>query len=260
MILLLGGTSETASIAVALSLAGYMVLVSMATEISLNAKLPHGVSLRRGRLTELEMTALIREKNIRAILDATHPYAEKARATARHAAAVAGIYYTTFVRPEAICEKDGIQRVHSHEEAAIAAFTYKKSVLLTTGSGNLHPYTRESERTGVALFTRVLPQAYSVNACRMAGIPESRIITGRGPFSVEENIRQIREHKIGTLVIKDSGVAGGVIEKMEAARRENCHVLAIARPRRVSGNVFSDISPLLEQFKIQVCPNADRNR
>ena len=259
MILLLGGTSETASVAEALSLAGYKVLVSMATEIPLNAKLPPGVSPRHGRLTELEMTALIREKQIRAILDATHPYAEKARSTARCAAATTGIYYTTFIRPEALCEEDGIQRVYSHEEAAIAAFVRRKPVLLTTGSGNLQPYARESERTGIALFARVLPQAYSVKACRMAGIPDSRIITGRGPFSVEENIRQIREYKIGTLVIKDSGAAGGVIEKVEAARQENCQVLVIARSVRVSGNVFGDISQLLEQLKIHVCPNAGRN-
>jgi len=256
MILLLGGTSETASIAEALSLAGYKVLVSMATEIPLNAELPPGVSLRQGRLTEAEMTALIREKRIRAVLDATHPYAGKARASARNAAETAGIYYTTFIRPEALREECGVQWVHSHEEAAIAAFAHGKPVLLTTGSGNLNPYARESARAGIALFARVLPQAYSVDACRMAGIPEDRIITARGPFSVEENIRQIREHEIGTLVTKDSGAAGGVMEKLEAARRENCHVVVVARPPRMSGDAFEDISLLIEQLKIHVCPDA----
>jgi precorrin-6A/cobalt-precorrin-6A reductase len=262
MILLLGGTSETASIAEALSLAGYEVLVSMATEIPLDAELPPGVSLRRGRLTEAEMTALINEKRIRAVLDATHPYAEKAREAARRAADSTGIYYTTFIRPEALREEDGAVRVHSHEEAAITAFAHGKPVLLTTGSGNLEPYAREAARAGIALFVRVLPQAYSVEACRNAGIPDDRIITGRGPFSVDENILHIREHKIGTLVTKDSGAAGGVMEKLEAARRENCRVVVIARPARMSMPVaaFDDISPLLEQLKIHVCPDAGKNR
>ena len=258
MILLLGGTSETAYIAEALSLAGYEILVSMATEIPLDAKLPLGASLRHGRLTEPEMEALIREKHILAVIDATHPYAEKARETARRSAEAAGIYYTTFVRPETLLEESGIRRVNSHEEAAIAAFAYGKPVLLTTGSGNLEPYVKESDRAGIALFARVLPEASSIDACRKAGIPENRVITGRGPFSVEENIRQIREHGIGTLVTKDSGAAGGVMEKVEAARRENCHILVIARPARMSGNAFEDISLLLEQLMMNVRPNVGK--
>jgi precorrin-6A/cobalt-precorrin-6A reductase len=252
MILLLGGTSETALIAETLACAGYGVLVSTATKIPLDTGRHSAIKQRTGRMTEKGMVKLIRENGVRALVVATHPYASEARETAFRAAEAAGIYHAAYVRPGVLCDKDGVRWAGSHEEAAVEAFKIGKPVLLTTGSKNLTPYAREAARTGIALFARVLPQSYSIAACHRAGIPENRIITGKGPFSVEENLRQINNHGIGVLVTKDSGEAGGVPEKMKAAQMAGCAVVAVARPELPSDNVFEDIPLLVKALTLHV--------
>jgi precorrin-6A/cobalt-precorrin-6A reductase len=252
MILLLGGTSETASIAEALASAGYEVLVSMATEIPLNVGHHPNLSHRRGRLLDSDLADLIRERNIEAVMDATHPYAVQVRAMAQRVSAQAGIYYATFLRPATVPQGDSVRQVPTHEEAAIAAFGSGKSVLLTIGSQNLKPYAEESARTHTAVLARVLPHPDSVEACRRAGIPQNAVLTGRGPFSIEENRKIIREYGIGVLVTKDSGTAGGVPEKLKAARLEGCSVIVVARPPQKPVNAFEDISTLLEALSMQV--------
>ncbi len=81
-------------------------------------------------------------------------------------------------------------------------------------------------------------------ACRLSGVAEEWIVTGRGPFSVEENRRQIRAFDIGTLVTKDSGPAGGVPEKLAAARAEGCRVVVVRRPADDPA-AFSEIEALI---------------
>jgi len=73
MILLLGGTSETAPLAEALANAGYRVLVSTATDIPLDVGSQPNIAQRRGPLSEPEMAALVHEQQIKAIVDAAHP-------------------------------------------------------------------------------------------------------------------------------------------------------------------------------------------
>ncbi len=78
MILLIGGTSETAPLASGLAAAGYEVLVSMATDVPLAIEEHPRIRRRTGRLDEEGLVALAKEKGIRAIVDAAHPYAAAA--------------------------------------------------------------------------------------------------------------------------------------------------------------------------------------
>ena len=49
------------------------------------------------------------------------------------------------------------------------------------------------------------------------------------------------------LVTKDGGAAGGVPEKLEAARREGCEVVVVARPAEsiAAGRTFSSVEALV---------------
>ena len=118
-------------------------------------------------------------------------------------------------------------------------------MLLTTVSRNLIPYVAASSRAGVELFVRVLPHADSIEVCRSAEIPERNVLSGRGPFSVEENVETLRRFHIGVLVTKDSGVAGGVPAKIEAARIHGCRVVVVARPENITHATFSDVRDLV---------------
>ncbi|MBI3925659.1 MAG: precorrin-6A reductase [Armatimonadetes bacterium] len=242
MILLLGGTSETAPLAEALAGAGHPVLISTATDIELDVGTHPAIRRRCGCLDREGLVELIRGTGVRAIVDATHPYASAIRAMAREVASSERLPYLTWIRPgtadtEATFAAD-------HEEAARLACAPGLPVLLTTGSRVLLPYARQAREKGIVLVARVLSHPDSLSACRAAGV--DHVVTGRGPFSVEENRSLIRRFGIGVLVTKDSGVAGGVPEKLEAAREEGCRVVVVGRPSDTAAGSFASYEELVE--------------
>ncbi len=245
MILLLGGTGESGAVAQALAGAGYQVLVSSATDVPLYSGSHSNLFQRRGRLNEAAMAALVRQQRIRAIVDITHPYASEVRATATHVAERMQIPYLTYLRPESVNAQDCVLRVPTHEQAAHEAFSSGRPVLLTIGSKHVAPYVAEARRTNVPLVARVLDHPDSVQACRDAGLPEDCIVTGRGPFSIDQNRRLLRQFEIGVMVTKDSGDRGGVRQKLEAAHLENCSVIVVDRPLLPSDNTCTTLPDLI---------------
>jgi len=245
MILLIGGTSETAPLALALADAGFRVLVSTATDVPLDVGTHRNISRRVGSLDRAGMLRLATERGIRLFVDASHPYAVSARKNARHAASELGIPYLSWIRPAVLVENELVIFRPNHKLAAETACSLGEPVLLTTGSRHLAPYVKAAERAGVKLVVRVLPHPASLEACRAAGIPEENVVAGRGPFSVEENLLVMRRFSIGVIVTKDSGIAGGVLEKIEAARKHGCRVVVVQRPEEVAGLIFSDVEELV---------------
>jgi precorrin-6A/cobalt-precorrin-6A reductase len=246
MILLLGGTSETWPLASRLAGEGYRVLVSQATDVPLEPPPHPGIECRFGPLDEQALAELVEQAQIRAIVDAAHPYASAIHTAAQRVAAAKGIRYLRYIRPVVIeTDAPGVQFAPDHESAAIAAFRYGQPVLLTTGSRNLAPYAQQASRTGVPLIARILDHPSSHAACRRVGILPERTIAGRGPFTVETNRRHIRRFGIGVVVTKDSGTAGGTEEKLEAAQAEGCQVIVVARPPLAPVPTFSDLDDLV---------------
>ena len=248
MILLLGGTSETAPLAEALSDAGHDVLVSTATDVPLAVGNRPRISHRQGRLPETGMLALVREHSIRAIVDATHPYARNVRSMAERVAEQSKIPYLTFVRPGGVGEQEGVRLAATHVEAARLACEPRKPVLLTIGSTHVPVYAAHAALNEVMLVARVLPYADSIQICRAAGLPEERIITGRGPFTVDDNRQLIQRFGIGVIVTKDSGAAGGVPAKLEASRTEQCLVIVVGRPPQSAVHAFDDVNSLAREL------------
>ena len=256
-ILLIGGTSETAPLADGIAAAGCAVLVSTATDVPLAIGEHPGISRRTGRLDAEGLTLLVREKGIQAIVDAAHPYAAELHATVQKVSRGLSLPCLVYRRPEALGEKDAhphhgpadaaarLAYVTNHTEAARRAFADGRPVLLTTGSRNLAPYAAQARRTGVPLAVRVLNTADSLAACRAAGIEETRIIAGRGPFSIEENLAAIHHFSIGVLVTKESGAAGGFPEKLTAAETAGCLLVVVGRPL-ASGRTFESPAALIE--------------
>jgi precorrin-6A/cobalt-precorrin-6A reductase len=256
MILLLGGTAETALLALKIAEQGLKVLVSTATDIPLAIPLHQGISTRQGRLDKNGMAALIHTEGIRAIVDCTHPYADLVHQTTGRVAAGLSIPCFTLIRPSGIKNGDSILYAANHEEAACLAVSFHRPVLLTTGSQNLAPYVREASGANTRLIVRVLPERDSLGACRAAGIADENIIARRGPFSTEENRATIREFAIGVLVAKDSGQAGGTPEKIEAARREACRIVVVRRPDHQGDRTFTRPEDLVRSLAATFSPTS----
>lgn len=245
MILLIGGTSDTALLARGLADAGFKVLVSTATDLPLEIGNHRNISRRSGMLDSRGMERLAQRRDIQVIVDASHPYATSVRANAREAASALRIPYLSWIRPAALDHQDWIIVRESHQLAACAACSFGRPVLLTTGTRNLEPYVVEAKRAGVDLVVRVLPYSDSLERCRKSGIRKDRIITGRGPFSLEENLEVIRSFNIGVVVTKDSGVSGGMPEKIAAARIEGCQLVVVQRPAETDKERLSDVPQLV---------------
>jgi len=257
MILLLGGTAETAPLALEIARKAFHVLVSTATDIPLTLPPCPKIRTRHGRLDETGLAELVQTSGIRALVDCTHPYAELAHRTSRQVAALMSIPCFTLIRPSGIEEGDPVQYAASHEEAAILAFSYRFPVLLTTGTRNLAPYVREAARTHARLIVRVLPERDSLAACRAQGISDEDIIARRGPFSVEDNRSAIRNFSIGVLVAKDSGRAGGTPEKIAAARDEACRIIVVQRPELQSDRAFTSPEELVQALAAMLSPDLE---
>lgn len=259
VVLLIGGTSETAPLAAGLAGAGYAVLVSTATDAPLDLGGHPRIRRRTGRLDAAGLAALARDEGIGAVVAAAHPYAVAAHTAAAAAAEQLGIPCLTFRRPASLIpDRDPplhipqtppsppIQFAADHDEAARLACASGRPVLLTTGSRNLAPYAAEARRTGVALAVRVLDAPESLAACREAGIPPERIIAARGPFGLAENLAAIGRFGSGVLVTKESGLAGGLTAKLAAAAAAGCQVVLIRRPALpATGLLFTDPAALV---------------
>ena len=235
MILLLGGTSETAPLARALLDQGLAPLVSTATDAALD--LPPGVPRRCGRLDAEGLAELCRTAGIRVLVDAGHPFATQLHAACRLAATRTGLPLLRWLRAPSELPADTLLAA-DHPEAARQAFALGGPVLVTSGSQNLAPYVAEARRTGLPLLARVLEHPESLAACRTAGLEAGEWVTGRGPFGLQANRELIRRHGARALVSKDSGAAGGLQAKLDAARAEGCAVVVVARPEPAPG--FTD--------------------
>ncbi len=230
MILLLGGTSEAAWFAAKLTEAGRPVLLSMATDTPVSLREDEMLRIRRGPLERNDIVDLLRENTVTLILDATHPFAVRISENARDAAQESSCRYVRYSRPTLVEEGESVIWVDNHEDAAVRAAELQKPILLTTGSTVLSPYVKTAAAKSIPLYARVLDRDASVASCRDAGLPESAVIRANGPFTVEDTAELLRGYSIGVLVSKDSGDAGGVREKLAAARRENCGIVLIRRP------------------------------
>ncbi|MDD4160823.1 MAG: precorrin-6A reductase [Synergistaceae bacterium] len=181
-----------------------------------------------GRMTSDEMESLIRKSDIVCVIDATHPYAYEAHENIRSACSAAAVPLMRVQRRK-IAAEDDIVHVGSIEEAARYIEENTGNVLLTTGSKDLESFRIVSVRA--RLFARVLPDPKVIEKCAECGFDSGHIIAMQGPFSVRMNEEMIRLTNAQWVVTKDSGVVGGIREKIEAARNCKAQVIMIERPQ-----------------------------
>ena len=192
--------------------------------------LPPGTDCRVGALNRAEMLDLMQSLRPRRVIDATHPYAVQVQANIRFCCSKLDIPLTRIERP-ADAQDDWRKQVRTVRDAREAAEMLSETegpIFLTTGSHTLSVYTRviPPER----LYVRVLPTMESLRLCQEAGILPSHICAMQGPFSQDLNLALFKELHIRTMVTKDSGAAGGLMEKVRAALALDIDILLIRRP------------------------------
>jgi precorrin-6A/cobalt-precorrin-6A reductase len=247
-ILLIGGTAETARTAQLLADAGFKVLVSTATDIDLSLTESEDIVRRCGRLDSDGLRLLVSSEQVEAIVDVSHPYAYEISKNVAAAAKSLEIPYFCYTRPSGIAVDEDVIWAEDHHQAAEAACSFGKPVLLTIGSKNVAQYAKEAVSKGLTLVARVLDHPLSIDACKNDGILEEFIIAARGPFSTADNLSLINKFKIGVIVTKDGGTEGGMREKLEAARLTGAKVIVVSRPAKATENSFTSIEGLVQSL------------
>lgn len=233
-VLVFGGTTEGRLLASELLKRGLEVTVSVATP--LGAEELSGLSgleiwVGRKEVRELEQAV----KSFDRCIDATHPYAVLASANIRTACQRAGVPCDRLSRAESLAE--GVIEVNSCVQAAELLAGQEGNILLTTGSKELSAFGNISRER---LYVRVLPCHESLAACEALGIPHRNILALQGPFGQKLNEAMLEQYRIGWLVTKDGGTAGGFPEKLAAAQNLGVSVVLVKRPEE-SGMTMEEL-------------------
>ncbi|MFZ5969795.1 MAG: precorrin-6A reductase [Bacillota bacterium] len=247
MIMILSGTLEGREIVSGLVEKKLPVMVSTATAYggSLIPPSEHCTVLSK-KLSEEEMRQLFHERQVKVLVDVTHPYAAEVSQNAMKACQALGIVYFRYHRQDSVvAEEESVMRFPTYEMAADYLAGTDGNILLATGSKTLGVFTGKISRERI--FPRILPTSQMVEKCEGLGIKPSNIIAMQGPFSQAMNVEMIKMYNIRYLVTKDSGDVGGTKEKLMAAALTNTRVIMIERPQIDYVNVYENIGELIDK-------------
>ncbi|WP_027307924.1 precorrin-6A reductase [Caloramator sp. ALD01] len=180
-----------------------------------------------------DMLKFIDKYNIHTVVDISHPYAVNVSKNAREACKLKNVLYLRYER-ERVDLTDCIV-FKDYSECNDYIKTKKGNFLFTIGSRNIHIF--EGERGDRRYIYRILPSVESINECLNNNIDIDRIIALKGPFSVEFNMAILKEYKIDYIVMKNSGVFGGTVEKIKAAKNLGVVPLVIDREENKGLNI-----------------------
>jgi precorrin-6A/cobalt-precorrin-6A reductase len=220
MILILGGTAEARVLARELTAEGRAVTSSLAGRVA-NPRLPDGEVRIGGFGGPDGLAAWLREHRVAAVLDATHPFAERISASAAQACARAAVPLLRLERP-GWTERPGDRWHWVADLDEAAAATTARRVFLTTG------------RQGLAAFAGVSGAWFLIRCVDPPSGPLPRsheLLLDRGPYTVAGELGLIDHHRIELVVTKDSGGAH-TAAKLDAARERGLPVVVVRRPPR----------------------------
>ncbi|MBB4893169.1 precorrin-6A/cobalt-precorrin-6A reductase [Streptomyces olivoverticillatus] len=220
-ILILGGTTEARQLAAELAADPALRVTSSLAGRVAEPRLPAG-QVRIGGFGGPEgLAKWLREQQVDALIDATHPFAGTISFNAARAAADVHVPLLAVRRPGWVPEPgDAWHDVASLDEAARALPALGERVFLTTGRMGLGAFAHLD-----ALWFLVR----SVDAPEGPVPPRMEVVLDRGPFTLDGERELLRRHRIDVLVTKDSGAAA-TSAKLAAAREAGVPVVVVRRP------------------------------
>lgn len=221
-VLILGGTGEARELAALLVEGGTRVVSSLAGRVT-TPRLPVG-EVRIGGFGGVDgLAAYLRETGMRAVVDATHPFARVISGNAAAACTAVGVPLVRLERP-GWSQAPGAHDWHwvnGHDAAAETAARLGKRPFLTVGRQSLDRFTGPLADM-LAVVRVVDPLDHP--------LPELwQILRARGPYSEEGERELMRRHAIDVLVTKDSGGAL-TWPKMAVATAAGIPVVVVRRP------------------------------
>jgi len=225
-LLLLAGTGEAALIARDLAARGQIAAVASLAGVT-RAPRPVGLPMRIGGFGgEAGFRTYLQEAGISAVLDATHPFADRISHRSARVCRDLGLPYCQLLRPPWTPGPGDCWIMIAREEEAARHIAPGSTVFLATGRQTLDRFANLSQ---CRLICRQIDPPDGPFP-----FPNGDFLVGGPPFSVADEIETFTRLAVDWLVVKN---AGGEVPrtKLVAARDLGIGVITLVRPAQPDG-------------------------
>ena len=214
MILVFGGTTEGRKAVEVLEEGGSPYFYSTKTGEQ-DITLHHGQRID-GALDAEAMQTFCREHDIRLIVDAAHPFASQLHQTIAQVSKALNI---PAIRYERIYpERDpNLEWIEDYSQIPQDIQT----LLATTGVQSISKL-KPLEAKGMKIFYRILPRESSMALAQKLGAKKEQLCFFEDGATIDVEAEAI--------LLKESGLSGGFVEKVEAAQTKGMRILILKRP------------------------------
>lgn len=215
MILVFGGTTEGRKVVEVLEEGGSTYFYSTKTGEQ-DITLHHGQRID-GALDAEAMQTFCREHDIRLIVDAAHPFASQLHQTI---AQVSESLNIPTIRYERIYPKRDSEITWINDYSQIPNDIH--SLLATTGVQSIS-ILKPLEAAGIKVFYRILNRESSIALAQKQGASPEQLCYYEDPKDVSV--------EADAILLKESGLSGGFLEKVDAAKARGMRIIALKRPQ-----------------------------
>lgn len=244
-LLILGGTTEAAALARA-AVARFGDALAVTT--SLAGRIPPSQNLagevRVGGFGGADgIIKYLGDSGTNLVIDATHPFAAEISRQAEDACVRTGTSRLMLIRPpwQPAPGDDWIE-VNGLDGAAAALPGISHRVFLTTGPGGIDAFSSVSDVWFLVRTFEPPTAALPLN--------DHAVVVARPPFTVEDEMALLTEHRIDTIVSKQSG--GPTDAKLAAARSVGARVVMVRRPEPPVGESVETVEAALDWIDARV--------
>lgn len=261
MIAVVCGTREGREIASLLVEKGFECIALTTTEYGKRLAGESGVEVISGNFTGEKLNTIFSEKDIKTVVDVSHPFAHREAKLLKKLCDEKQINYIRYLREETeIPENSLIHPVTSWQEAAEYAGKLGNTIFLTTGSHNLEEFLEYIDLNKKRVVVRVLPDHKIIKKCQDLGFAPKDIVAMQGPFSKQMNRWTFKMYNASVVITKDSGKAGGTDTKVSAALDLKIPVVVIKRPFMQQGKTVRTYDEVLQFLRERSDQNSKQMR
>jgi precorrin-6A/cobalt-precorrin-6A reductase len=236
-VLLLGGTTEAAAMAHALSGAGIAAIYSYAGRT--RAPVVQPIATRTGGFGGVQgLVAYLAREQITHVIDATHPFAAQMSRNAVDACAQTVTPLIALERPAWIATDADLWTQVPDLDAAVSILPDEPwTVFLAIGRQTVDAFAVKPQHGYILRLVDELQGSLP--------LPSATVIVARGPFDLETDLALMRDHGVDLIVAKNAGGAGAEA-KLIAARRLGLPVIMIDRPFVPDRHRVDDVGQVMD--------------
>lgn len=204
------------------------------------------LEIYQGKLNKDHITHLIRTLKPTCLIDASNPFSSEITRNAINVCKFEDLPYIRYERERLKYEDDpDITVVKNYGEACNVLMNYEGNILLTLGSNKIEVFKKIPDYSR-RVYLRVLPDWKVLSKCESLGFSPKNIIAIKGPYNEALNMELFKYCQAEVLVTKESGNMGGVVDKINAAKKLGMKIILVDRIEEQCSNKFSSVDELIE--------------